>query len=221
MRCLTLNRRLNTHRFLHLRWWVWGEHKTQTHGLLPLIWWWYKMYCTHIWYLNIEHKTQTQRLLLLWWWFGMNTRFKLMDYYPSDDGMRCTVHTYDTSTQDSNSEIITPQMMVCTVHTYDTWTQDSNSEIITPQIMVCTEHTYDTWTLSTRLTDREYLRQELLWTGVVLCTEYFVAGASAVPDGPGCPGNCFSKGNLFHCCGFSVKWLRETILDQLELFDSV
>ena len=138
---------------------------------------WYEMYCTHIWYLN--------------------TRLKPMDYYPSDDGIGCTVHTYDT------------------------WTQDSNSEIITPQMMVCTVHTYDAWTLSTRLTDREYLRQELLWTGVVLCTEYFVAGASAIPDGPGCPGNCFSKGNLFYCCGFSAKWLREKILDQLELFDSV
>ena len=60
-----------------------------------------------------------------------------------------------------------------------------------------------------------------VWNGVVLCIEYFVAGASAVPDGPGCPGNCLSEGNLFYCCSFSVKWLREKILDQMELFDSL
>ena len=113
------------------------------------------MYCTHV---IPKHKTQTR------------------DYYPSDDGVRCTVHAHDTWTQDSNSEIITPQMMVWDV-------------LCTHTLCLNIEHK----------TNRQRVLEVgavVEWSSIVY-REYFVAGASAVPDGPGCPGNCLSKGNLF------------------------
>ena len=72
---------------------VWGEHKTQSHGLLPLRWW-YEMYCTHIWYLNTRLKlrdyySSDDRVYCTHVWY-LSTRLKLRDYYSPDDGMYCT-----------------------------------------------------------------------------------------------------------------------------------
>ena len=128
-------------------------------------------------------------------WRTWNTRLRLRDHYPSDDGMRCTTHMI--SELKTQTQRLLPLRWWYEVYCTHTWYLNN-------------EH---------KLTDREYLRQELLSTGVLYCMKYFVAGASAVSDGPGCPGNCLSKGNLCYCCGscgdiestFWIRWIIVTL----------
>ena len=99
------------------------EHRTQDSNSEIVSW--YEMF-------NTEQKTDTHRFLHLRWWFEVNTRLKLIYYYPSDDDTRCIVHTYDTWT-------LSTRLKLRDYYLSDDglgWTQDSNSWVITPQMMV-------------------------------------------------------------------------------------